>query len=178
MASLDAFLKDQGYQFSQTDKEVKLEKSRKLNVISIVVGLIGIAVFVLIGVVFETAGSLMFIIAGLILLIVMRFNFRGFRPITIFDWTFKTMVKKSTFFFVNSITTKIEGYNGIDLRTVDLASSSSEGVDEFQKTIYLKTSNGEVDVIDFYTDFEAMEPEIPVIMQAIHDHLMKAKQAG
>ncbi len=134
MASLDKFLKDQGYKMHQTDKEVVLEKSKKVNVISIVVGLIGISIFVFLGVVFTSSAVLMYLIAALILLIVLRFNFRGFRPIILFDWSYKTMVRKSVYFFANSITTHIEGYQGIDVRVVDLATSSSEGVDEFQKT--------------------------------------------
>ena len=176
MASLDAFLNDQGYEFHQNENEVILEKSRKLNIISIIVGAVGMGVFIFIGVIFPAASSLMYIIAAIIALIVARFNFRGFRPRTIFNWQGDSMIKKSVYFFVNSKTYKIDGYNGIDLRTVDLATSSSEGVDEFQKTIFLRTADGELDVVDFYTDNEPMEPEIPLIMQAIHDHLMKRKK--
>lgn len=175
MGSLDAFLKDQGFKFSQSEKEVRLEKVRKFNVVSLIVGLIGISIFVFIGFSFPAAGGLMYVIAAIILLLVLRFNFRGYRPITLFDWTYKTMIKKSVYFFINSVTVNIEDYNGIDLRTTDLASSSSEGVDEFQKTIFLRTANGEIDVVDFYTDNEPVEPEIPTIMQAIHDHLMRGK---
>ncbi len=101
----------------------------------------------------------------------MRFNFRGARPITIFDWTRNTMIKKSVWFFLNSVSHKIEGYNGVDLEITDLGKESSEGVDEFQKTIYLKTQNGNINVVDFYSEVEPMEPELKEIMQMIHDYL-------
>lgn len=173
MASLEAFLKDQGYSFSVSDKEVRLERNRKWNIVSIVIGIIGMSVFIFIGSAFESAAVLMYLLAVLILFIVLRFNFRGFKPITIFDWTHSTMIKKSVYFFVNSTSFKINGYKGIDVDTVDWSSKSSEGVDEFQKTIYLKTEDGDLRVFDFYTEQEALEPEIKEIMEAINAHLLK-----
>ncbi|MCP4457646.1 MAG: hypothetical protein GY816_06420 [Cytophagales bacterium] len=169
--SLDAYLKAQGYDLHHSDTKIRLEKKRKINVTSIVVGVIGVGVLSLMGVVFSM--NSFYVVAGLIVLVVMRFNFRGTRPITIFDWTHTMMVKKSVWFFINSKSTKITGYNGIDINTIDLGSESSEGVDEFQKTIYLKTSSGNVDVVDFYSEVEPMEPELKEIMQIIHDYLVK-----
>ena len=121
MASLDKFLQDQGYTLRHTDKEVVLEKSKKISIISFLVGIVGISVFVFLGYTFKSAGVLFYIIAVIIFLLVWRFNFRGFRPIIIFDWTYKTMVRKSVYFFVNSKTIRIEGYQGIDVSVVDLA---------------------------------------------------------
>lgn len=171
--SLDTFLDAQGYALSHSDTEIRLEKNQKTNVTSIIAGTIGIAVFIFMGVSFPPAATMMYVVAGAILLVVLRFNFRGARPITIFDWTHTMMVKKSVWFFINSKTSKIEGYNGVDLKTIDLGSQSSEGVDEFQKTIYIKTNSGEVDVVDFYSEVEPMEPELKEIMQIIHDHLIQ-----
>ncbi len=173
MASLEAFLQDQGYTFSVSDKEIRLVRKRKFNIVSWVVGIIGMSVFILIASVFESAAVLMYILAVLILFIVLRFNFRGFRPITLFDWTHTTMIKKSVYFFANSKSYQIRGYKGIDVNTVDWSSQSSEGVDEFQKTIFLKTEEGDVRVTDFYTEQEALEPEIKEIMEAINAHLLK-----
>ena len=173
MTSLDEFLKDQGFKFIHSDNEVILEKTKKVNIIAIVVGAIGMAILVLIG--SWLSSPIMYVIALLVLLIILRFHFRGLRPRTIFDWTYTTMVRKSVFFFVNSKTVKIKWYKSIDVKVIDLATSSSEGVDEFQKTVFLNTANGEINVVDFYTDFEAVEPEIPMIMEIIDAHLKKAK---
>lgn len=173
MGSLEAFLKDQGYKFEVSDKEVRLERKRKRNIVSYIIGIIGVSVFVLIGTVLTSAATLMYIIAVLIVFTVLRFNFRGFRPITLFDWTHTTMIKKSVYFFINSKSFKINGYKGIDVKTVDWSSQSSEGVDEFQKTVFLNTEDGELRVFDFYTEQEALEPEIKEIMEAINAHLLK-----
>ena len=173
MGSLEAFLKDQGYKFEVSDKEVRLERKRKRNIVSYIIGIIGVSVFVLIGTVLTSAATLMYIIAVLIVFTVLRFNFRGFRPITLFDWTHTTMIKKSVYFFINSKSFKINGYKGIDVKTVDWSSQSSEGVDEFQKTVFLNTEDGELRVLDFYTEQEALEPEIKEIMEAINTHLLK-----
>ena len=173
MSSLNDFLKEQGFEFTVTDKEVRLEKSKKINKISVVVGAIGVGIFIFLGYSFPPAAVLMYVIAVIILLLVMRFNFRGYRPITIFDWTYRNMIKKSVYFFLNSKSYKIDGYQGVDVRVIDWSSKSSEGVDEFQKTIFLKTNNGEIDVVDFYTEVEPLEPELTEIMQAINDHLLK-----
>ena len=97
------------------------------------------------------------------------------RPITIFDWTRTTMVKKSVWFFIDSKISQIDGYNEVDLNTIDLGSESSEGVDEFQKTIYIKTNSGNIDVVDFYSEVEPMEPELQEIMKIIHDYLVNKK---
>ncbi len=169
--SLDTFLAEQGYDLQHSDDEIRLEKKKKTNITSIIVGAIGMGVLILMGVVFSM--NAFYFVAGIILLIVMRFNFRGARPITIFDWTHTTMIKKSVWFFINSKATKIEGYNGVDLKTIDLGSESSEGVDEFQKTIHLLTSTGNVDVVDFYSEVEPMEPELKEIMQIIHEFLVR-----
>ena len=169
--SLDTYLAAQGYALHHSDKEIRLEKKRKINITSIVIGVISVGVLSLMGAVFSMVSF--YVVAGLIVLVVMRFNFRGARPITIFDWTHTTMVKKSVWFFINSQTTKIENYNGIDLNTIDLGSESSEGVDEFQKTIYIRTGAGNVDVVDFYSEVEPMEPELKEIMQIIHNYLIQ-----
>ena len=169
--SLDAYLAAQGFDLQHSDKEIRFEKKRKINVTSLVIGVIGIGLFVLMGIVFSQTS--LFVVAGLIVLVVMRFNFRGARPITIFDWTHTLMVKKSVWFFLNSKSFKIENYNGVDLNIIDLGSESSEGVDEFQKTIYLKTSAGNIDVVDFYSEVKPMEPELKEIMEIIHNYLTR-----
>jgi len=171
MASLDVFLKDQGFRLTRSDDEIILEKKRKFNVTSIIVGVISITVLIFVGRMLPPAKTLMYIISGIVVLLVAGFNFRGTRPITVFNWTHNTMVKKSVWFFVNSKTTQIEGYRGIDINTVDWQSQSSEGVDEYQKTIYLKTDGGDINVVDFYTEEKETEPELVELMQIIHDHL-------
>jgi hypothetical protein len=171
--ALNDFLKEQGYKLELSDNEVVLERRRKINVVSIVVGVISISILMLVGS-WLPVTSLMTVLSVVILFLVLRFNFRGTRPITIFDWTFKTMIKKSVWFFANSKSIAINGYKGIDLRTVDLSSQSSEGVDEFQKTIYLNTEDGEVVVIDFYIEEdETVDAELRELMQIIHNHLIK-----
>ena len=168
--SMDAYLAGQGFSLQHSATEIRLEKKRKINVTSIIVGVIGMAVMIAFGSFFSL--SFFYAVAGFILLIVLRFNFRGARPITIFDWTHTMMVKKSVWFFINSKTSKIKDYNGIDLNTIDLGSESSEGVDEFQKTIYIKTGSGNIDVVDFYSEVEPMEEELKEIMQIIHNYLV------
>jgi hypothetical protein len=173
--ALEAFLSEQGYRLHYTDDEVKLEKKLKINITSIIVGGIGIGIFVMLGSWLKDSAILMYVISAIILLIVLRFNYRGARPITIFDWSHDTMIRKSVWFFLNSQSVKINGYTGIDLRTTDWSSQSSEGVDEYQKTIFLKTADGEVDVVDFYTEEEDTEPELKEIMQILHDFLIVKK---
>lgn len=172
--ALDKFLKEQGYKLEHSDTEVVLERRRKINIVSIVVGTISVLVLTLVGSWLQDAATLMHIISIVIVFLVLRFNFRGTRPITIFDWTFKTMTRKSVWFFANSKSIAINGYRGIDLRTIDLSTESSEGVDEFQKTIILNTADGEVKVIDFYIEEdETVEEELKELMQIIHNHLIK-----
>jgi len=173
--ALDSFLKEQGYRLERSEDQIKLEKRRKINVTSIVVGAIAVTLFLLIGSWLKDSAILMYVISLIVVTVVFRFNYRGARPITIFDWTHSTMIRKSVWFFVNSQSVKINGYNGIDLRTTDWSSQSSEGVDEYQKTIYLNTADGEVTVVDFYTEEESMEPELKELMQVIHDFLMAKK---
>ena len=168
--SLDAYLAAQGYSLQHSDTEIRLEKLQKINVTSIIVGAIGMAVMIVFGSFFSI--SFFYVIAGFILLTVLRFNFRGTRPITIFDWTHTMMIKKSVWFFINSKTSKINDYNGVDLNTIDLGSESSEGVDEFQKTIYIKTSSEHIDVVDFYSEVEPMEEELTEIMEIFHNYLV------
>lgn len=175
MAALDDFLQEQGYKIQLTNDEILLEKVHKINVTSLIVGGIGIAIMVLIGIVLPPAASLMYVIAFVILVVVFRFNYRGMRPIVVFDWTHSMMVRRSVYFFVNSQTTKINGYQGIDIRTKDWSSQSSEGVDEYQKTIFLKTADGEVEVVDFYTEEEKVEPELLELEQIIDKHLRTSK---
>lgn len=173
--ALDKFLKEQGYTLEKTESEVKLERNRKVNVISIVVGVIAIAIFTWVGSWLKEAATLMYIISVIILFVVLRFNYRGARPITVFDWTHKTMIKKSVWFFINSKSFAINGYQGIDVRTTDLSTQSSEGVDEFQKRIFLNTAEGEIRVIDFFVEEdERVDEEIKELMQIIHDHLKKS----
>jgi hypothetical protein len=173
MTSLDVFLKDQGFRLIRMNDEIILERKKKFNVTSIIVGGVSIFILLYVGYMLPPATVLMYIIAAIVLLVVLRFNYRGSRPLTVFNWSHNTMVKKSVWFFVNSKTTTIEGYEGIDIKTVDWQSQSSEGVDEFQKTIYLKTKNGDIRVQDFYTEEEETEPELKELMQIIHEHLEK-----
>ena len=173
--ALDKFLKSQGYKLEKSETEIKLERVRKLNIVSIVVGTVAIIIFTWVGSWLKEAATLMYIISAIILFVVLRFNYRGARPITIFDWTHKNMIKKSVWFFINSMSFEINGYQGIDCRTTDLSSQSSEGVDEFQKRIYLNTADGEIRVIDFYVEEdESVDDELRELMQIIDAHLSKA----
>jgi hypothetical protein len=113
------------------------------------------------------------LIALAILLVVIRFNSRGLRPITIFDWTRTQMVRKSRMFFANSITVKLGEVQAVGIRMIDLVSHSTEGVDDYEKIVFLKTADGEVDVVEFFSEQKDNEPGLEEFRSLLENFLVK-----
>ena len=71
--SLESYLKGQGYSLKHSSEEVRLEKELRINVPSIVVGVIGMGIMIYFESLFLI--SFFYVLAGVILLVVLRFNF-------------------------------------------------------------------------------------------------------
>lgn len=172
MSNLQSFMASHGYKLDISENEIRLEKKRRFNIGAIIFGLIFVPFFIIGGIWLNMkTGS--FILGLVILLIVIRFNTRGLRPVTIFDWSHTKMIRKSLVFFANSITINLEDVKGVAIRFKDLASDSSEGVDDFEKTIYIKTGKGDINVVDFYSEKKGVEPELEEFRALLENYLLQ-----
>jgi hypothetical protein len=177
MSALNSFMAEQGYTIRVQPEEIRFEKKRRIRIGAIIFGLVFIPLFLLLGFGLPSSSLNMQIgcslIAMGILLVVVRFNSRGIRPVTIFDWTRTQMVRKSRVFFANSITMKLEDVQGVGIRMVDLVSHSTEGVDDYEKILFVKTAKGEVDVVEFFSDQKDVEPGLEEFRSLLENYLMK-----